>query len=59
LRELARAMEGIGACHIQGGQRDRAVAVLSEALVLYRRIGSPRAERVLATLAVSRPTPGA
>jgi len=42
----ARAMEGIGRCLSQTGDADRGMASLLEALAIYERIGSPRAERV-------------
>jgi hypothetical protein len=45
--EEARALEGIGRCHLQHGQD---AAPLRRALAIYHRIGSPGAERVETTL---------
>jgi hypothetical protein len=44
----ARALEGIGRCLSATGDADRGMASLLEALAIYERIGSPRAERVSA-----------
>ena len=44
--EQARALEGIGVCHLQQGQTGEGGAYLRRALALYRRMGSPDARRV-------------
>ncbi len=46
LPEEAQALEGIGRCHLSEGETDAARALLGQALELYRRIGSPHADRV-------------
>jgi len=48
--EEARAREGIGQCHLEHGRPEQAAEYLSHALAIYRRIGSPRAHQVEATL---------
>jgi tetratricopeptide (TPR) repeat protein/DNA-binding XRE family transcriptional regulator len=48
--EEAQALEGIGRCHRADGDPDTAHVMLSQALELYRRIGSPRADRISALL---------
>ena len=48
--EEARALEGIGRCHIQEGNPGQGVADLRQALTIYRRIGAPEAQRVETTL---------
>jgi tetratricopeptide (TPR) repeat protein/transcriptional regulator with XRE-family HTH domain len=48
--EQARAREGIGRCLLRQGQPDLAAEYLSQALAIYRRIGSPRAVKVDETL---------
>jgi tetratricopeptide (TPR) repeat protein/transcriptional regulator with XRE-family HTH domain len=45
--EEARALEGLGRCHLQDGQPGRAAEPLRQALDIYRRAGSPDAERVM------------
>jgi tetratricopeptide (TPR) repeat protein/transcriptional regulator with XRE-family HTH domain len=44
--EQARALEGIGRCHLRLGDGAEARAAFEEALALYRRISSPRASDV-------------
>ena len=46
----ARALEGIGRCRIQEGNPGQGAADLRQALGIYRRIGSPGAQRVETTL---------
>jgi hypothetical protein len=48
--EEARALEGIGQSLLQQQRVGDAVANLREALVIYRRIGSPEVTRVEAAL---------
>ena len=48
--EEARALEGIGRCHIQEGNPGQGAADLRQALAIYRRIGAPEAQRVETTL---------
>ncbi|MGH3971926.1 MAG: hypothetical protein ACRDS9_01155, partial [Pseudonocardiaceae bacterium] len=48
--EEARALEGIGHCRLQEGQASEGAAYLRQALALYRRLGSPDAQRVHTTL---------
>jgi hypothetical protein len=48
--EEARALEGIGRCHIQEGSPSQGAAHIRQALAIYRRIGAPEAQRVEATL---------
>ena len=48
--EEARALEGIGRCHLQNGQPDQAGPILQEALAIYQRIQSPFAQRVQAII---------
>lgn len=50
LFEEARALEGIGQCRLQDGQVGEGAGCLRQALALYRRLGSPDAERVETTL---------
>jgi len=50
LLEQARAREGIGRSYLHAGQLDQGAAPLRQALAIYRRIGSPYAERVATTL---------
>jgi tetratricopeptide (TPR) repeat protein/transcriptional regulator with XRE-family HTH domain len=42
----ARALEGIGRCYLRAGTADKAIPALREALAIYQRIGSPRAEHI-------------
>ncbi len=44
--EEARALEGIGRCHLHDGQAGRAAEPLRQALEIYQRIGSPSAVRI-------------
>ncbi|HET7017330.1 MAG TPA: tetratricopeptide repeat protein [Streptosporangiaceae bacterium] len=44
--EEAQALEGIGRCHLSDGDIGAARVVLGQALDLYKRIGSPHADRV-------------
>jgi hypothetical protein len=46
----ARALEGIGRCHIRGGNPGQGAVHLRKALAIYRRIGAPQAQRVETTL---------
>jgi Tetratricopeptide repeat len=46
----AQALEGMGRCHRSDGAAATARTLLSQALEIYRRIGSPRADRVSALL---------
>ena len=48
--EEARALEGIGQCHIQNDDPGQAAAYLRQALAIYQRIGAPHARRVQETL---------
>ena len=48
--EEARALEGIGRCHIQKRNPGQGTADLRQALAIYRRIGAPEAQRVETTL---------
>ena len=48
--EEARALEGIGHCHIQDGNPGEGAAKLRQALAIYQRIGAPDAQRVQETL---------
>ena len=50
LTEEACALEGIGRCELQDGDRVQGAGRLGEALAIYRRTGSPNAERVSARL---------
>lgn len=57
-RELSKpddeaiALEGIGECHLAGGQAEDGVAHLAQALEIYQRLGMrPDVERVRARLA--------
>ena len=43
--EEARALEGIGRCHIQEGNPGQGAADLRRALEIYQRIGAPEAQR--------------
>jgi hypothetical protein len=44
--EEARALEGIGHCQAQDGNSGEGTDCLRQALVVYQRIGSPRARHV-------------
>ena len=44
--EEARALEGIGRCHIGEGNAAQGTADLRQALAIYRRIGAPEAQSV-------------
>lgn len=46
----AQALEGIGRCHLSDGETTTARTLLSRALEIYRRIGSPHVDRVSALL---------
>jgi tetratricopeptide (TPR) repeat protein/transcriptional regulator with XRE-family HTH domain len=48
--EEARALEGIGRCHLQDGHPDEGTAHLQQALTIYQRIKAPAAQRVQKTL---------
>jgi hypothetical protein len=48
--EQARALEGLGRAHIQGGNHDKGLDCLRQALTIYQRIGAPGARRVQETL---------
>jgi tetratricopeptide (TPR) repeat protein len=48
--EQARAQEGIGRCQLRQGQPELAAESLRQALAVYRRTGSPRADLVEQTL---------
>jgi tetratricopeptide (TPR) repeat protein len=48
--EEARALEGIGRCHLCEGRAEDGTALLQQALDVYRRINSPHAGRVEAAL---------
>ncbi len=50
MAEQAAALEGIGRCALADEDPDRAAEPLRQALEIYRRIGSPDADRVAATL---------
>jgi len=50
LPEEARALEGLGRCHLRDGEPSQGAALLGRALVIYQRIGSPNARRVATTL---------
>jgi tetratricopeptide (TPR) repeat protein len=50
LLEEARALEGIGNCHLREGRVDDAVTLLRQARAIYRRLNSPYARRIEATL---------
>jgi Tfp pilus assembly protein PilF len=44
--EEARALEGIGRCHVREGNPGQGAADLRQALDIYRRSGAPEAQRV-------------
>jgi tetratricopeptide (TPR) repeat protein/transcriptional regulator with XRE-family HTH domain len=44
--EQARALQGIGRSQLRAGRPDQAAESLRQAMEIYRRIGSPEAERV-------------
>ena len=48
--EEARALEGIGRCHVQERNPRQAAADLRQALAIYRRIGASETQRVETTL---------
>jgi Flp pilus assembly protein TadD len=48
--EEARALEGLGRAHLQDGNTGQAAAHLRQALRIYQRTGSPRAEGIQDTL---------
>ena len=48
--EEARALEGLGRAHLQGGDHDKGLDYLRQALTIYQRIGAPAAQRVRETL---------
>ncbi len=45
--QQARALEGLGLCHSLEGNRSEAHKILSQALAVYQRIGSPRARELV------------
>lgn len=47
--EQARALEGIGRCHLRAGTPGQGATPLHQALAIYQRIGSPCAQRVETT----------
>ena len=49
-QQEARALEGIGRCHLQDGNPGEGTANLRQALAIYQRIGTPDAQRVQETL---------
>jgi tetratricopeptide (TPR) repeat protein len=51
----ARALEGIGRCHLVQDQPADGAAALHRALAIYQRIGSPGAERVQRLLGEQEP----
>jgi Tfp pilus assembly protein PilF len=55
--EEARALEGIGRCHLHDGNPGEGAAHLREALTIYRRIGAFDARRVEETLREYEPEP--
>jgi hypothetical protein len=48
--EEARALEGIGQCHLQNDNLVEGAAQLRQALAIYQRIGNPAARRIQETL---------
>jgi hypothetical protein len=44
--EEARALEGIGRCHLEDGHDQTGAVHLQRALAIYQRIGAPGAQRV-------------
>jgi tetratricopeptide (TPR) repeat protein len=48
--EEARALEGLGLCDLRDSRDERGTGLLRAALVIYQRIGSPRARHVERTL---------
>ena len=48
--EEAKALEGIGRCHVQEGNPSQGATDLRQALDIYRRSGAPDAQRVETTL---------
>jgi tetratricopeptide (TPR) repeat protein/transcriptional regulator with XRE-family HTH domain len=48
--EEARSLEGIGHSHLQDGHPGKGLECLRQALGIYQRIGSPRAQRLQETL---------
>jgi hypothetical protein len=44
--EEARALEGIGRCHLEDGHDQTGTTHLRQALAIYQRIGAPGAQRV-------------
>lgn len=44
--EEARALEGIGHCHLQLGNARQATPFLTQANAIYQRIGAPAAQRI-------------
>jgi tetratricopeptide (TPR) repeat protein len=49
--EQARALEGIGRCHLMEGRSGKGAAALRQASAIYGKIGSPGAEQVQRLLA--------
>jgi Tfp pilus assembly protein PilF len=48
--QQARALEGLGMCHLNGGRPTEGSVQLRRALTIYQRIGVPDAQRVQDTL---------
>jgi Tfp pilus assembly protein PilF len=48
--QRARALEGIGNCHLHDGNFGQAAAPLRQALAIYQRIGNPGDRRIQETL---------
>jgi tetratricopeptide (TPR) repeat protein len=48
LFEEARALEGLGRCQRLNGRDAEAIALLSQSLEIYQRVGSPNAQRAAA-----------
>jgi hypothetical protein len=46
----ARALEGIGQCHLRDGNPGDGTSYLRQALTIYQRIRAPAAQRVQGTL---------
>ena len=49
--EEARALEGIGHCHMQNDDPGNGAAYLRQALAIYQRIAAPHARRLQKILA--------
>ena len=48
--EEARALEGIGRCHLKQGEPDKGDIYFRQAVTIYQRIRSPNSQRVEAVL---------